>query len=628
MKRILTDWLAELKRRLPLGDYLELGPYASNSIRCPFPDHEDRTPSFVLYGDRWHCFGAGHNGRCSGDVIDLIQAREGVDFATAIRKAAEQVGMKPPQLGREISDGELESRRRAAALHRFYDLFLTFCWATLDTHMPDPLFRLSAVLNDAQRIAVREVATAETDSIQHAIKLVETYGWSVDTVAAWRVGYCPKDGRYLIRFLDASEEGRGLLDEYPSLPVLVGIFYQRKDGRKFPWFGGRLTMSYGIEPYMAARKIPEVVPLSLDSSKYAKPVGHSEKHPSVWEEVRQPLLVSPPKLDDVGNVLLPCPWDTAGDVIVAEGLPDAISAWEVGNPVVSPVAIHAAKGLQADQLERVAGYCAKNGARLVSIFDSELTGNGTRGLVRTMTPLVEKGYPLFVGTLPLETQNEELTKLDINEYCRERGHEPGILDEVLARAIPLDSFLLEHVPADTTPADLLHAFRHVALPGKVSGRRYDLTAITSLRKWDRHLRDLVQRRFRLEEAAPLLEELDELISAAFLRKLEKDGAKSVPLDDLEVYRALAHLEMNDAGFATAISVLFGDRLRFRRTDKSWYLWAGHSWMKAPGSQAERYMFRAIRGLEEAVAVFEAVETAAKANKKQHQTKNKTGGEKR
>jgi hypothetical protein len=42
--------------------------------RCISPDHEDKTPSFVVYrqGQRFHCFGC----QARGDVVDLVRLAE------------------------------------------------------------------------------------------------------------------------------------------------------------------------------------------------------------------------------------------------------------------------------------------------------------------------------------------------------------------------------------------------------------------------------------------------------------------------------------------------------------------------------------------------------------------------
>ncbi len=57
--------------------------------KCPF--HEERTPSFTVNADKgiFHCFGCGEN----GDVFDWVMRRRGVDFPTALRMIANDVGI-------------------------------------------------------------------------------------------------------------------------------------------------------------------------------------------------------------------------------------------------------------------------------------------------------------------------------------------------------------------------------------------------------------------------------------------------------------------------------------------------------------------------------------------------------
>ena len=54
--------------------------------RCPFPDHEDKDPSFFVdpATQRFVCYGCGRR----GDVIDLVMALRGVGF----REALEELG--------------------------------------------------------------------------------------------------------------------------------------------------------------------------------------------------------------------------------------------------------------------------------------------------------------------------------------------------------------------------------------------------------------------------------------------------------------------------------------------------------------------------------------------------------
>lgn len=88
--------IAEIKARLPLASVLArygLVPDASGRMRCPF--HDDRTPSFHVYGEDWHCFAAACAERPHGDVIDFIERREGGSKREAILTATAWAEGKP-----------------------------------------------------------------------------------------------------------------------------------------------------------------------------------------------------------------------------------------------------------------------------------------------------------------------------------------------------------------------------------------------------------------------------------------------------------------------------------------------------------------------------------------------------
>lgn len=52
--------------------------------RCPFPDHEDKTPSFVVTPSEnlWNCFGC-HRG---GDIFKFDELYFNLDFAASVKK--------------------------------------------------------------------------------------------------------------------------------------------------------------------------------------------------------------------------------------------------------------------------------------------------------------------------------------------------------------------------------------------------------------------------------------------------------------------------------------------------------------------------------------------------------------
>lgn len=80
-----------IKRELPIawavGSLLGLWVSHTDPVRCPFPEHEDSTPSFNLWAidpdtrqpQRASCFGCGRG----GDVIDIIRLARGVGFGAA-----------------------------------------------------------------------------------------------------------------------------------------------------------------------------------------------------------------------------------------------------------------------------------------------------------------------------------------------------------------------------------------------------------------------------------------------------------------------------------------------------------------------------------------------------------------
>jgi DNA primase len=64
---------------IPAREYVQAlaGAEVSSSgrLRCPLPEHEDRSPSFRVYPDGWHCFGCGRG----GSIIDFGAALYGVE---------------------------------------------------------------------------------------------------------------------------------------------------------------------------------------------------------------------------------------------------------------------------------------------------------------------------------------------------------------------------------------------------------------------------------------------------------------------------------------------------------------------------------------------------------------------
>ena len=120
--------IAEIKSRLPLVSVLArygLRPDASGRMRCPF--HEDRTASFQLYAatESFYCFAEGCRVR-SGDVLDLIELKEGCTKAEAIQRAKRMIGeagdgaaTPPPAIDASAVDPAVRRAVLGALFERF-----------------------------------------------------------------------------------------------------------------------------------------------------------------------------------------------------------------------------------------------------------------------------------------------------------------------------------------------------------------------------------------------------------------------------------------------------------------------------------------------------------------------------
>jgi len=99
----LGEKIDEAKRLLPMPKVLEkfgLGAHAKKEARCPFPDHEDKHPSFSIWqvGGAW--FWKCHSKCGSGDEISFIQKYKGLSRSAAIGLYLEMAGFpaqRPPQ---------------------------------------------------------------------------------------------------------------------------------------------------------------------------------------------------------------------------------------------------------------------------------------------------------------------------------------------------------------------------------------------------------------------------------------------------------------------------------------------------------------------------------------------------
>jgi DNA primase len=89
-------FLDELRARTPLAPLIGRKTRLARSGRnwkacCPF--HGEKTPSFYVYDDHFHCFGCGAH----GDAITFVMRAEGTSFPEAVERLAAEAGLDVPK---------------------------------------------------------------------------------------------------------------------------------------------------------------------------------------------------------------------------------------------------------------------------------------------------------------------------------------------------------------------------------------------------------------------------------------------------------------------------------------------------------------------------------------------------
>src|SRR5690348_11823268 len=101
------SFLEELRARTPLAPLIGRRVKLERSGKqwkgcCPF--HGEKTPSFYVYDDGYHCFGCGAH----GDAISFVMQSQGLGFMEAVSELASEAGLEVPK----PSPGAAEAERR------------------------------------------------------------------------------------------------------------------------------------------------------------------------------------------------------------------------------------------------------------------------------------------------------------------------------------------------------------------------------------------------------------------------------------------------------------------------------------------------------------------------------------
>jgi DNA primase len=117
-----AGFLDELRARTPLAALVGRRVKLVRSGRqwkgcCPF--HNEKTPSFYVYDDGYHCFGCGAH----GDAITFVMQTTGAGFMDAVGVLAGEAGLEVPQPSPQAAEAERRRHDLAAVLEAAQAVF-------------------------------------------------------------------------------------------------------------------------------------------------------------------------------------------------------------------------------------------------------------------------------------------------------------------------------------------------------------------------------------------------------------------------------------------------------------------------------------------------------------------------
>ena len=102
-----------------ISQYTVLKPAAGGYMgRCPFPDHQEKTPSFSVSEAKqvYNCFGCGKK----GNLFTFLQTYNGMNFPEAVEYLADRAGIALP-VNEQDSQEDLQNRRKREKKKAIYE---------------------------------------------------------------------------------------------------------------------------------------------------------------------------------------------------------------------------------------------------------------------------------------------------------------------------------------------------------------------------------------------------------------------------------------------------------------------------------------------------------------------------
>ncbi len=338
-------------------------------------------------------------GTAGGDCFDFIEYRDNCSFKEALDLLALRAGVSRPDQSPEELRVQLELAQERRLVERIYADASKYLHGTLTSEARERFLHRHYGFDD-QIIDRLQLGFDDGSLFQH---LTEGLGYSQEE--------CLLSGLF-------SRKGNGRIEDYFKHRITIPYWYRGK----VVYFAGRTTTLLG-EPQSQSAKVPR---------KYLKLQMNSSGAPYISVTVRNEYLFNQ---DD-----LHCD----GDLLVAEGYPDCISAMQAGLSCVSP----ATTTFRSEDFERIAAK-RKRGSVVRICFDNEAKRAGELGAIAAATRLQELGVDVRHIILPRPVGRD---RIDLNEFLGEHGAQS--FKPLYESAVRHIEFLIAQIPRETDHLDL------------------------------------------------------------------------------------------------------------------------------------------------------------------------------
>jgi DNA primase len=168
---------------------------------CPYPDHQEKTPSFSVTPDRgfYYCFGCSRG----GDAIKLVSELKSFSFVDAVSYLAERSGVDLEFEGGANPEAARKRNLRRRAIHR------ALAAAAVYYH--------------------KYLLKSQSPEAEHARRYLKGRGLKISTIEEFRLGYAPsRGGGGFVRAASKLGIDRGILE---AAGLLSGRGRERFSGR-------------------------------------------------------------------------------------------------------------------------------------------------------------------------------------------------------------------------------------------------------------------------------------------------------------------------------------------------------------------------------------------------------------